>query len=67
MGLRGISLGSILIIIFVVLLVFGTKRLRHLGEDLGHALRGFRKGIQEPETPARVEESQPSDHTTPSA
>jgi len=49
MGLRGISLGSILIILLVVILIFGTKRLRHIGEDLGVAFKGFRKGMREAE------------------
>lgn len=47
MGFRGVSLGSILIILLIVLVVFGTKRLRTLGEDLGRGLKGFRKGMQE--------------------
>jgi len=47
MGLGGISMGSLLLIFFIILLLFGTKKLRHLGEDLGHALRSFRKGLQE--------------------
>ena len=49
MGLRGISIGSILLVLLIVLLIFGTKRLRHIGGDLGAALRSFRKGIKEPD------------------
>lgn len=49
MGLQGISLGSIILILAIVILLFGTKRLRTLGEDLGSALKGLRKGIQEGE------------------
>lgn len=47
MGLRGISIGSIILILVIVLIVFGTKRLRSVGEDLGNALKGFRKGLRE--------------------
>lgn len=49
MGLSGMSLGSIILILAIVILLFGTKRLRNLGEDLGSALKGFRKGIADGE------------------
>lgn len=45
----GINIGSLLLIFIIVLLLFGTKRLRSIGEDLGAALRSFRKGLQEDE------------------
>lgn len=47
MGFRGISFGSLLIVFLIVLVLFGTKRLREIGGDLGAAIRSFRKGIQE--------------------
>lgn len=47
MGIGGISLGSLLLVFFIVLLLFGTKKLRNIGEDLGHALKSFRKGMQD--------------------
>lgn len=34
-----------LIVLLVVVLLFGTKKLRNLGGDLGEAVRGFRKGL----------------------
>lgn len=46
MGFHGFSFGSLILVLILALLVFGTKRLRTLGEDLGAALRGFRKGLQ---------------------
>jgi len=49
MGIRGISIGSILIILLIVLLIFGTKRLRNIGGDLGSALKSFRKGLGDEE------------------
>jgi sec-independent protein translocase protein TatA len=47
MGLGGVSIGSLLLVFLIVLLLFGTKKLRSIGEDLGHAVRSFRKGLQE--------------------
>ena len=45
MGFGGISPGSLILIFLIVLILFGTKRLRNIGEDLGHALKSFRKGL----------------------
>jgi|TARA_B110000438_G_scaffold170222_1_gene162697 sec-independent protein translocase protein TatA len=48
MGFGGISIWQILIILVIVLLVFGgTKRLKNLGSDLGNALKGFKKAIDD--------------------
>jgi sec-independent protein translocase protein TatA len=43
----GISVTQLLILLVIVMLVFGTKRLRNIGSDLGSAIKGFRKGIEE--------------------
>jgi sec-independent protein translocase protein TatA len=49
----GISVWQLLILLLIVVLVFGTKRLRNIGTDLGSAVKGFRKGIEdEPEEKA---------------
>lgn len=48
MGFGGVSIGSLVLIFLIIALLFGTKRLRDIGEDLGHAVRNFRKGLQEP-------------------
>lgn len=45
-----------LIVLLVVLLVFGTKRLRGAGRDLGEAVKGFKKGMHEDETPERLDD-----------
>jgi sec-independent protein translocase protein TatA len=45
MGLGGISIWQLLIILVIVLLIFGTKRLKSLGGDLGGALKSFRKAM----------------------
>lgn len=47
MGFGGISIGSLLIILVIALLIFGTKRLRNIGGDIGSAIKSFRKGMQE--------------------
>jgi len=41
----GISIWQLLIILVIVLLLFGTKRLRSIGTDLGGAVKGFRESI----------------------
>jgi sec-independent protein translocase protein TatA len=38
---------QLIIILVIVLLVFGTKRIRNLGSDLGGAIREFRKGVSD--------------------
>jgi sec-independent protein translocase protein TatA len=45
MGFRSFS--SLIVILLIVVVLFGTKKLRDIGNDLGAALRGFRKGLQE--------------------
>ncbi len=46
MGIGGISPGSLILIFLIVVLLFGTKKLQTLGEDMGKAIKGFRKGLQ---------------------
>lgn len=45
MGLGGISIWQLLILLLIVVLLFGTKRLRTIGSDLSGAIRDFRKGL----------------------
>ena len=47
MGIGGISMWQLLILLLIVVLVFGTKRLRNMGGDLGVAIKGFRKGMED--------------------
>lgn len=42
-----ISIWQLAILLAIVLLVFGTKRLRNFGADLGNAIKGFRQAIGE--------------------
>lgn len=44
----GISIWQLLIILLIVLLLFGTKKLRSIGKDLGGAMKGFREAVREP-------------------
>jgi sec-independent protein translocase protein TatA len=46
MGLGGISIWQLLIILVIVVLIFGTKRLKTLGGDLGGALKSFRRAME---------------------
>ena len=46
MGLGGINLPQLLVILAIVLLVFGTNRMKSLGSDLGGAIRGFRRAME---------------------
>ena len=41
----GLGWKELLIILVIVLLVFGTKRLKNVGSDLGEAVKGFKKGL----------------------
>lgn len=45
----GLSVTELLIILAIVLLLFGTKKLRNLGGDLGGAIKGFRKAMSDDE------------------
>lgn len=56
MGLGGISLWQLLIILLIVVLIFGTKRLKSIGADLGGAVKGFRSSMQDGESDARKEQ-----------
>ena len=55
----GISLTQLLVIAVIVLLLFGTKRLRNVGSDLGAAIRGFKKSMNEGENEAAQQKEQP--------
>lgn len=42
-----ISIWQLIIVAVIIILLFGTKKLRTLGNDLGHALKGFRNTLQD--------------------
>ena len=41
-----------LIVLLIIVLIFGTKKLRNIGQDLGGAVRGFKEGMKNAEEPA---------------
>jgi sec-independent protein translocase protein TatA len=64
MGLGGISMWQLLIILLIVVLVFGTKRLKSIGGDLGGAMKSFRKAMDTDESvagdePQKLEDGAP--------
>ena len=65
MGIGGISPVQLIIILIIVLLIFGTKKLRNFGGDLGGAIKGFKKAVKEEDgdeqDPDKIEEAADGD------
>jgi len=57
MGFR--NFGSLLMIFLILMMVFGTQRLRDMGNDLAVAIKNFRKGLMDDEEPAKKEDAKP--------
>ena len=62
MGVGGIGIWQLLIVLVIVMLLFGGKKLRNLGSDLGAGIKGFKKSMgdemsKEDETPETLESS----------
>ncbi len=53
--MMGISIWQLLIVLLIVVMLFGTKRLRGLGADLGGAISGFRKSMNDGESAAQAD------------
>lgn len=51
----GISIWQLLIILLIVVLLFGTKKLRSIGRDMGGAVKGFRDAMREGEKEEKEE------------
>jgi len=47
MGFGGIGPGSLLLILLIVIVLFGTKKLRNIGADLGGGLKSFKKAMKD--------------------
>ncbi len=47
MGLGGISIWQLLIVLAIVVLLFGTSRLKNIGSDLGGAIKGFKNSVKD--------------------
>jgi sec-independent protein translocase protein TatA len=56
----GINLPHLLILLAIVLVLFGTKKLRNLGSDLGGAISGFKKAMKEEEENLSASEDKPA-------
>ncbi len=54
----GLSWQHLLIVLVIALVIFGTKRLRSIGSDLGAAVRGFKKAVNDNDEEAEAEEKE---------
>jgi sec-independent protein translocase protein TatA len=56
----GISIPQLLIILLIVALLFGTKKLRGIGSDMGSALKGFRNAMRDddPDTASKTDNNE---------
>ena len=63
MGLGGIGIWQLLIILLIVFMLFGTKKLRNLGSDLGGALKGFKTAMKDEDAPAESDETEEAGET----
>lgn len=59
MGLSGISPMSLLLILAIAMLVFGTQRIKHIGRDLGDAVREFRNAMNDDEKKSENKNDEP--------
>lgn len=50
----GLSIWHWLIVLVIVLVIFGTKKLRNIGSDLGGAVKNFKEAVKEESTPKQV-------------
>ena len=55
MGLGGISIWQLLIVLLIVVLIFGTKKLKNMGGDLGGAVKNFKDSMAEGKDEAEQE------------
>ncbi|MFW1678656.1 Sec-independent protein translocase subunit TatA [Pontibacter sp. JAM-7] len=58
MGLGGISIWQLLIVLVIIILIFGTKKFKNIGTDLGGALKGFKKAMND-EDKKQEDEAEP--------
>lgn len=67
MGFGGISVWQLLIILAIVVLIFGTKKLRGMGGDLGGAIKNFKTAVNEEKTEPKTEDKAKLTETSESA
>ena len=53
-----------LVVLLIVVLVFGTKKLKNIGSDLGSAVKGFKDGVKDGDKPAAEAAAQPTPTAT---
>jgi len=63
MGIGGISIWQLLIVLVIVVLLFGTKKLRSLGGDLGSAIKNFKDSMQEGRDAAEDKDNDVIEHS----
>ena len=56
MGFSSISIPQLLIVLAIVIMIFGTKRLKNIGGDLGGAIKGFKKSMADDEPTKELDE-----------
>ncbi|HDV7284391.1 TPA: Sec-independent protein translocase subunit TatA [Mannheimia haemolytica] len=57
----GISIWQLLIVVAIIVLLFGTKKLRTLGSDLGESVKGFKKAMADEKKDAEFEKVEAKD------
>jgi sec-independent protein translocase protein TatA len=67
MGFGGIGIGELAIMLVIVILIFGTKRLKSIGSDIGGAVKGFRRGMNTDEAPPAKEDAKSLENREPDA
>lgn len=53
----GISIWQLLIIAVIVVLLFGTNKLKNLGSDLGESIKGFKKAMEDDKKPNKTDDA----------
>ena len=56
----GLSTTHLIIFLVIIVLVFGTKKLKNIGSDLGSAVKGFKDGVKDGDKPAAEAAAQPT-------
>lgn len=67
MGLGGISIWQLVIVLAIVLLLFGSKKLRNIGGDLGSAVKGFKKAVNDGDDAKKIENQEDAAFTADTA
>jgi len=53
----GLSTTHLIIFLVIIILIFGTKKLKNIGSDLGSAVKGFKDGMKDGSTPEKPAEA----------